>query len=174
MAVGADQRVGVSDDLARLVGSGPDGLRDIFEIDLVADARARGDDLEIVEALAAPFEEGIAFGIALILERDIILERLGRAELVDHHAVIDDEMDRHQRIDLLRVAAERLHRIAHCGEVDDGRNPGEILHQHARRAILDLATDLALLLPLDHRDQIVVGDRHPVLEAQQVLEQHLH
>ena len=102
------------------------------------------------------------------------LERLGRAELVDHHAVVDDEVDRDQRIDLLRVAAELLHRVAHRGKVDHRRNAGEVLHQHARRAILDLAGDAPLLLPVDHRLEVVAGDGHAVLEAQQVLQQHLH
>ncbi len=174
MAVGADQRIGVSHLDAILVGAGPYGLGDIFEIDLVADAGARRDDLEIVEALAAPFEEFVALGIALIFEFDVGLERLGGAEFVDHHAVVDDEMDRHLRVDLLRVAAERLHRVAHCGEVDHRGDAGEILHQHARRAILDLAVDRPFLEPVGHRLEIVAGDRHPILEAQEVFEQHLH
>ena len=151
VAVGADQRVGISDQLAILVLARPHGLREIFEIDLVADAGARGDDLEIVERRRAPFEEFIALGIALIFERDIVAERLGRAEFVDHHAMVDDEVDRDLRVDLLRVAAKRLHRVAHRGEVDHRGDAGEILHQHARRAILDLAVDRALLEPVGHR-----------------------
>jgi hypothetical protein len=31
---------------------------------------------------------------------------VGGAEVVDHHRVVDDEVDRDQRVDLLRVAAE--------------------------------------------------------------------
>ena len=53
--------------------------------------------------------------------------------------MVDDEVDRHQRVDALRVAAERLHRVAHRGEVDHRRHAGEVLHQHARRAEGDLA-----------------------------------
>src|SRR3546814_12571455 len=84
----------------------PHRLADIFEIDLMADAGAGGHDLEIVERLRAPFEELVALHVALIFERDVILERLGGAEFVDHHRVIDDEMAGHLRVDLLRVAAE--------------------------------------------------------------------
>ena len=32
------------------------------------------------------------------------------------------------------IAAEVAHRVAHGGEVDHGRNAGEVLQQHARRA----------------------------------------
>ena len=57
--------------------------------------------------------------------------------------MVDDEVDRHQRIDLVRIAAERHHRVAHRGEIDDRGHAGEILHQHARRA----EGDLVLFLP---------------------------
>ena len=68
-----------------------------------------------------------------------------RAERVDHDAVVDDEVDGDERIDLLRVAAELHHRVAHRGEVDDGGDAGEILHEHARRPVLDLALDVRAL-----------------------------
>ena len=109
----------------------------------MADAGSRRHDLEIVERLRAPLEELVALAVACIFELDVLAERLGRAELVDHHAVVDDQVDGHQRIDLLRVAAELLHRVAHRGKVDDRRDAGEILHQHPRRAVLDLAGDAA-------------------------------
>ena len=59
--------------------------------------------------------------------------------------MIDDEIDRHERIDLLRIAAERGHRVAHGGEIDDGGNAGEVLHQDAGRAKGDLTLGLALV-----------------------------
>jgi hypothetical protein len=73
----------------------------------VADAGARRHHLEIVECGRAPFQELVALAVACIFELDVLAERLGVAELVDHHAVVDHEVDRNERIDLLRVAAER-------------------------------------------------------------------
>ena len=140
----------------------------------MADAGPRRHHLEIAERGLAPFEEFVALHVAAIFERDILLEALRRAERVDHHRVIDDEVDRDERIDLLRIAAELRHRVAHRGEIDDGGDAGEILHQHAGRAILDLALGPALLLPVDQRLDIVAGDGDAVLEAEQILEQHLH
>ena len=61
-------------------------------------------------------------------------QRVGGAERVDLHRVVDDELDGLQRVDLLRVAAEPLHRVAHRGEVDHGGDAREVLQQHARRA----------------------------------------
>ena len=155
--------------------AGPDGLGEVFEIDLVADAGAGRHDAEIVEGALAPFQEAVALAIALIFELDILRERLGRAELVDDDRVVDDEIDRNERVDLLRVAAERDDAVAHRGEIDHGRNAGEVLHQHARRAEADLLAGLALVgQPGDEALDVGLGDRAAILEAQQVLEQHLH
>ena len=176
--IGADQRVRIGDlDLSAVDGlvAGPDGLRQIFEVDLVADARARRHDAEIVEGELAPFQELVALLIALIFELDIAGEGLGRTEFVDDDGMVDNEIDRHQRVDLLGVAAQRLDAVTHRREVDHGGNAGEVLHQHARRAEADLLAGLALVVePGDEALDIGLGDRAAILEAQQVLQQHLH
>ena len=140
----------------------------------MADAGARRHDLEIVERLGAPFEELIAFAIALIFQLDIFLECLRRAEFVDHHRMVDHKMHRHLRIDLFRITAQLRHRIAHRRQIDHARHAGEILHQHARRTILDFAIGTRVLLPIDDRLHIIARDGGAVLETQHVLQQHLH
>ena len=78
--IGADQRVGIGDLDRRGLAArrlefflpGPDGLGQIFEIDLMADAGAGRHDAEIVEGVLAPFQEGVAFAVALIFELDIL------------------------------------------------------------------------------------------------------
>ena len=109
----------------------------------MADAGAGRHDAEIVEGARPPAQERVALAVPLIFELDIDLEGVVRAESVDHHRMVDDEIDRRQRIDLLRVAAELRHRVAHRGEIDHGGHAGEVLHQHARRPERDLAVALA-------------------------------
>ena len=111
----------------------------------MADAGAGRHDAEIAERLLAPFQEVVALAVALVFELDIAGEGHRRAELVDDDRMVDDEVDRHQRIDLLRIAAERGHGVAHRRQVDDRRNAGEVLHQHAGRAIGDLDAGRALV-----------------------------
>ena len=81
---------------------------------------------------------------------DVLGEGALAAEIVDHHGVVDDEIDGRERIDLLGVAAEVAHGRAHGREVDDRGHAGEILHQHAGRAIGDLAIRAAVLQPGGH------------------------
>src|SRR5207249_8928251 len=132
---------------------------------LMADAGAGRHHLEIVERLRAPFEELVSLAVALIFELDVLTERFRVAELVDHHTVVDDKVHWDEWIDLLRIAAESLHGVPHRGQIDDRGNAGEILHQHPRGAVLDLARDLALPLPVDHRLKVVARDALAVLEA---------
>ena len=179
--VGADQRIRIGDlEGAGLLADrhllllGPHRLREVFEIDLMADAGAGRHHGEIRKRALAPFEELVAFLVLLVFLDHVLAERLVVAEEVHDHRVVDHQIDRHQRIDLLGVAAERLHRIAHRREIDHRRHAGEILHQHARGAERDFMLELALLQPLRDRDDVVLLDGAAVFVAQQVFQQHLH
>ena len=95
------------------------------------------------------------------------------AVLVDLHRVVDDEIDRLKRIDALRIAAERGERVAHRGEVDDGRHAGEVLQQHSARAKRDLGFLLALHVPRRERFDVAALDERVVFVAEQILEENL-
>ena len=110
----------------------------VLDVDLVHDAGARRDHLELVERGLAPAQELVALAVALVLQLDVALERVGAAEDVGDHRVVDDHLGRGQRVDLVRVAAEVGHRLAHGGQVDDAGHAGEVLHDHPGRGELDL------------------------------------
>ena len=139
----------------------------------MADAGARRHDAEIAEGRLAPAQEAVALAVPLVFELDVAGEGARVAEIVDDDRMVDDEIDRHQRIDAVRIAAERLHRVAHRREVDHRRHAGEVLHQHARRAEGDLAVAPVQLQPVGDAADVVGRDRAPVLAAEEVLEQHL-
>jgi hypothetical protein len=98
---------------------------------------------------------------------------LWRGEVVGDHRVVDDELGRRERVDLRRVAAEVLHRLAHGGEVDDAGHAGEVLHDHAGRRELDLLAGLGGGVPGAEGADLLGRDVRAVLGAQEVLEQHL-
>ena len=84
--------------------------------------------------------------------------------------MIDDQIHRSERVDLLRVPVQRLHGIAHRGQVHNRGNSSEILHQHARRAVGNLAVRGALLEPACDREDVVLGDGAAILMAQQIFQ----
>ena len=142
-----------------LIFARPHRLREIFQIDLMADAGARRHDAEIRKRLLAPAQERIALLVALIFDDDVLLEGILCAEIIDHHRMVDDEIDFGERIDLFGIAAERLHRIAHRGEIDHRRHAGQVLHQHARGPERDFAIRGFLLQPAGHRLDVGLRDR---------------
>ena len=85
------------------------------------DAGVGRDDAEVAEGVLAPAQERVALLVARELELGVQLKRVRLAEVVDLHRVIDDELDRLQRVDLVRVAAEPDDAVAHGGEIDDRR-----------------------------------------------------
>ncbi len=164
--VGADERVG-----ERLPVPCLDDAREELEVHLVADPGVRRHDLQRVERALAPAQEGVALAVALELELRVVPDREPACEVVDLHRVVDHELGRDERVDHARVAAERGHRVAHRGEVDDRGDAREVLQQDARRRERDLARRVGGRVPC--RDGLDVGGRHgvPVLAAEEVLEQ---
>jgi hypothetical protein len=163
VGVGADECVGERLTVARL-----DDAAEVLEVHLVADAGVGRHDLEVVERLLTPAEEGVTLAVALELELGVALEGEPLGEYVHLDRVVDHELDRHERVDLRGVAAEVLHGVAHRRQVDDRRHTGEVLHQHARGPVGDLLRRLVRRHPLRHRLGAFV-----LAVAQQVLDQHL-
>ena len=172
VAVGPNQGVRVGDDGAVLF-AGPDGAREVFQIHLVADAGAGRHHAEIVESALPPAQEPIALAVALHLDGDVVVERLGIAETVHHHRVVDHQIHRRERIDDVRILAGRRHRAAHGGQIGDAGHAGEVLHQHPRRAVGDLLGVRRYVRPVRQGLDVFPAHGAAVLEAQQVFEQDL-
>ncbi|MDQ1132351.1 hypothetical protein QE386_000946 [Pseudoxanthomonas winnipegensis] len=171
--VGAEHRVriGVADPV--LVG-GHDHARQVLQVDLVDDAGIGRHHLEVVEGFLAPAQEAVALGIALEFDLAVEVQRIGLAEHVHLHRMVDHQFGRDLRVDLLGLAAQLDHRIAHGGQVDHAGHAGEVLQHHARGHEGDLGVRLGLGVPLGHRLDVLGRDADPVLAAQQVLQQDLH
>jgi hypothetical protein len=165
--VGAHDGVGIGEAVAL-----HHHARQELEVHLVHDARLGRHDLEVRERLLAPAQERVALAVARELEGRVLRARVGRAGRVDLNRVIDDQLRRQQRIDASRITAERRHRRAHRGQVDHGRNPGEVLHQHARGREGDFTIRFGRRIPAHQRFDVGGGDDHAILVSQQVLEQH--
>ncbi len=172
VGVGPDQRVGVGlHDAVRLPAE--DDFGDVLEVDLMADPGRGRHHAEVVEGLLAPAQERVALLVPLVVAVRVDVEGARVPERIHLHRVVDDQVDGHQRIDLLRIGAELFHRVAHRGEIDDGGDAGEVLHQDAGRLVGDLLGRLGLRVPARDRLDVLLRDRLAVLEAKGVLEQDL-
>ena len=80
-------------------------LGEILEIDLVHDADARWHEAESLEGLLPPFQKFIAFAVAFEFHVHVQAQGRGGSGEIHLHRVIDDEIDRHERLDDFRIAA---------------------------------------------------------------------
>ena len=108
--VGADQRVGEATTPSPHLHD----RRQVLEVDLVHDAHARRDHLEVPERLLGPAQQRVALAVSLVLTLDVALIRHPRAERVDLHRVVDHQVDRHQRIDPAGIASAAGDRRPHA------------------------------------------------------------
>ena len=79
-------------------------------------------------------------------------------------------MGRAERFDDFRVLALRFRRFAHRREIDDERNPGHILEQHARDHERHLFGAFRVRLPAGKVLQVRLGDLQPIIIAQRGLQ----
>ncbi len=96
------------------------------------DADSRRDELESFERLLSPFEKLVTLPVAFELHVQIELQRARRTEEIDLHGVIDHQIDRHERFNDFRIAAQPRDCAAHRGKIDNQRHTGEILQNDAR------------------------------------------
>ena len=148
-----------------------DHAREVLEIDLVDDPRVRRDDAEVVERALPPAEEGVALAVPLELPLGVAEDCHARAELVHLHRVVDDELGRDLRVDRRRVAAERHHRLAHGGKVDDRRHAREVLQKDTRGTEGDLVAGIGVGVPAGDRAHLVLAPQPERLRSEDVLEQ---
>src|SRR5436190_23280832 len=97
------------------------------------DADSRRNELESLESLLTPLKKLVTLAIALELHVQIEFQRARRTKEIDLHRVIDNQIDRHERLDDLRVASEPLHSAAHRREVDNQWYSGEVLLTNSRK-----------------------------------------
>ncbi len=164
--VRADERVG-----ERPAVAGLDHAREELEVDLVDDARVRRDDLEVVEGLLTPAQEGVALAVPRIVLLDVLGQRGPAGEGVDLDGVVDHQLRRKQRVDPGGVAAQVPHRVAHRREVDHRGHACEVLEQHARGRERDLSGRVGLRVPARDRLDLLRAGLAVRLRTQDVLEQ---
>src|SRR5205814_480236 len=102
------------------------------------DPDSRRNELERLKRLLTPLKKLVTLAIALELHLQIEFQRARRTEEIDLHRVIDNQIDRYERLNDVRVAAEALHSAAHRCKIDNQRNSGEVLQNNARNDEWDL------------------------------------
>ncbi len=100
VGVGSHQRIRV-EKIARMEHA----LGEILKVDLVHDADARRDEAESLERLLSPFQKFVALAVAFEFHVHVQAQGRGGSGEINLHGVIDDEIDRHERLNDFRLAA---------------------------------------------------------------------
>ena len=112
VGIRADERVGIIDAVFR-----EHALGEELEVDLVDDADAGRHDGESFKRLLTPLEEFVALAVADELDGHVAVQRgLGTGE-IDLYRVIDNEIDRNQRLDLFGRSSTGDGSITHGSDI---------------------------------------------------------
>ncbi|MNI58094.1 hypothetical protein D3C73_1131890 [compost metagenome] len=163
MAVGAHQRIGVIDVVLLVLVH---AARQVFQVDLVDDAKARRHDAEGVKRLHAPLHELVALLVALEFQLHVQVQRILGAEVVDHDRVVDNQVDRHQGLDALGALAHLVSHRPHRGNVRQQRHAGEVLQHDPRHDEGDFIFAAGIGLPVGELLDVFFRDLLAVTVAQ--------
>ena len=163
--IGADERIRVIHAIFL-----QHALGEVFEVHLMHDADAGRHDFEGIKGLLTPLQELVALLVALKLQREVLIQCILSSGEIDLHAVIDDEVHRHERLNHLRVLAEFLHFGAHGGQIDEQRHAREVLQHNAGDGEGDFILAGRFRIPVGEIFDIGVGDLLAVQIAQQRLQ----
>ena len=169
MRIGPHQRVRISQGLAlhRRLKNDPG---QVFQIHLMDNARVGRHHSEVVEGFLRPPQKGIALLVAIEFEIGIGLERIGSTEEVHLNRVVNHQLGRLQRVDLLRVSSHTRDGVPHGGEVRHRRDSGEVLEEHPGRHEGDFLLS-GLRTPSRQVFNIFLFYKPPIFIAQQVFKQ---
>ncbi len=84
--------------------------------------------------------------------------------------MVDDHVDRHERVDFGRVGAEAGQRAAHGSEVDQAGHSGEVLQDHARGFERQLVAANVFGVPVGDAVDILLGDFKVVALTQRLFD----
>ena len=163
VAVGTDAGIRKRDAITHL-----DHRRHFLQIDLMHDAVARRDHIDILEGRFGPVDEMKAVFIATILDRAVFCEGIGvEAAALHRQRVVDDQLNRHDRVDLGRITALIGNRVAKTGEIDQRGLPEDVVADNSCRKPREIEVALAI-------DQLAqrVGEHAWLAAANQIFGQH--
>ncbi len=98
MAVGSDQRVGHGHRSGRVFAH-ENTLGEELQVYLMDDAQRGRHHPEVVQRLLTPAEELVTLAVPLEFQLDVHGQCVGRAVPIDLHRVVNDQVDRYQRVD---------------------------------------------------------------------------
>ncbi len=124
VGVRAHQRVGEAGSVAQ-----SEARRQVFEVELMQDARARRKQPDAVIGPRRPFYELVALAVALDVERHVPRHRVLGAVVIDGQRVIERHVDGDRRADRAGIRPGAADGSPDRGEVAEERN--------ARRAVQD-------------------------------------
>ena len=110
-----------------------DHRRHLLQVDLVHDAVARRDDVDVLERMPRPLDEVEAILVASILDGAVLGKRVRIVAAAFHRQrVIHDQLHRHHRIDLGRIPALVGDGVTQAGQIHQCGLAEDVVADHPR------------------------------------------
>lgn len=133
--------------------------------------RAWRNDLEVIESSLAPFKELKSFFVPLNFDLFVFSESFWSSCDIGLDGMIDDKINRAERVDLIGFSSEFFDRVSHGSKINDGWDTGEILKDDSGRSERDFDLFRAFLFPVEDGVDVVFGEREVVTVSEGTFEE---
>ena len=140
--------------------------RQVFQIDLVHDAKTRRYHAKGVKRLHAPLHELVALVVALKLQLHVQVKRVLFTVVVDHDGVVHHQINWHQWLNELWVFTQLNGHTAHGGQVSEQGHTGKVLQHHARHHKRNFLRPAGIGLPVGQLGNVLGSHALAVAVAQ--------
>ncbi|MNM79463.1 hypothetical protein D3C81_913920 [compost metagenome] len=127
VAVGADAGIRERDTILHV-----DHRRHLLQIDLMHDAVARRNHIDVLEGQLGPVDEVEAVFVAAVFDGAVLGERIRiKTTAFNGQRVIDDQLHRHHGIDLRRITALLGDGVTQTGQIHQCGLAKDVVADHA-------------------------------------------
>ena len=131
------------------------------------DACGRRDEPEVGKRSAAPAQEFVPFAVPLKFPSLIQTQRFRRSKHIHLDRMVNDEVTRDHRVDLLRIPPFAAQTGPEGRQIHQGRDPGKILQHHPGRFEWNLLSGARLGIPQSQAPDVPLRYLGPVEISQE-------
>ena len=144
----------------------------MLHVDLVNNAVARRYHAHGLERALRPFHKAIALGVAFEFDFLIALHGVGPVVDINFHRVIDDDIHRHQRLDVAGRHTQAFRRCTHRRQIVQRAKADQVLQHDTHHDEGDFRSTRCIGLPRRQVTHVFFRDAFTVAVAYQGFQHH--
>jgi len=134
----------------------------VFQINLMDDSDTWWNHLEGIKSLHPPFQELVSFPVSSEFLVQIAIHGVSGSCEIHLDRVVDDQIDRNERLDDFWILIQTIDGRTHCGKINQQGDSREVLQDDTSNDKWDFGSSFCIRLPLGQLAYTILLDLHAI------------